>query len=1062
MNLEVQFQRDLNRCIDSDRNTKKKGLQKLFESLPWNDKKVKADVLVTYLLDHVFKVILDNNLISDPVEKCREYTFKIIQSTANLWKGHTNMNYELFLHLSNQLCNRVNELPFPENAEELRFLISEILLKFIEKDFELKQASAMHSMIKDTENDQTDRSLLPSLPLDTRFQEKLFFILTKLLQDNFPSVKRSCAEIIISLCTYYPQVMKSHVKMLLKGLEANALHQHSKTRTITLTALGRCLSCLSGEAYERVLNDSVYALFHKSLNDRTSSVKLEFCEILSQILVTRFQSAMEHTTPLVTNDLQLFLLLLILAGDGVEEIALKGKQCIEKIVSFYYEDKIPLQTGNQVVDEDIVDGEYTLREHQKALKIEEIALDESINSEKAPKETEIVPQFVTPQLIKRFFTNYLPVFLPFLLQGINDWTNESKMMYINSLKVLIIYLQNEISSKKTNLFSILLSLSSVIRDEDHEVRRIAEGCLLELGHYGDLTFIVDILLPSLLGQQPTKLFTAETEVLLTNSEKKVKETELMMTTAGESIPQKSGLLLIFAQIMKGYSLGLRSNSNSSQTTSSITQVLENVFFQLIFTGNLLTYREVYFREGFLLFLRSFLESFPQEISSSSFLQFSLSLLLVYMKTHCYNEQDTIPQTARRELVKLSFLILKKPSIGMIENNKNWTTLLPKAMEEKEEDFLINEFLCNSYSFMLSQVLFPNELKAVILNHFASSNHSMSTFAKDMNHLLQENLLTKRHIPSWIHSSIQKSVFECLMNSCPQKSWEFFALLAPIFLKYTKPKESVPSDSMEAHMQSYASQRGEELIPTTIEEIDIRLNFMILIENLIRYLTHGHWELSKFFLSNCEMIMKEIILPNLVWRVGRVEGTIRKLTLTVCYHMMKLGSIPVEVLSKFASELLPLLIGHIDDNESSIRFIIVLTITILFDRLPGCYSDEIVNVLYPKIIARLDDNNDEIRLAIISTLDKFFHCAVSPRSAYHSTMLEYVITQLFIHLDDSNEAIQEAIYQLLSMLAANKEMKSKDCAKLILEKCETNRLAHRTPKYCDKLIFEIKGIEIIEE
>jgi hypothetical protein len=98
-----------------------------------------------------------------------------------------------------------------------------------------------------------------------------------------------------------------------------------------------------------------------------------------------------------------------------------------------------LQTGNNevAVDEDIVDGEFTLRDHQKSLKIEEISLDEANNHEKSSKEIEIVPQFVTPQLIRKFFTNYLPVFLPFLIQGINDWTNESKMMYINSLKILM-------------------------------------------------------------------------------------------------------------------------------------------------------------------------------------------------------------------------------------------------------------------------------------------------------------------------------------------------------------------------------------------------------------------------------------------------------------------------------------------------------------------------------------------------------------------------------------------------------------------------------------------------
>jgi hypothetical protein len=50
--LLQKFQRDINRMSDSDRNTRKRGLQKLLEELPWNSNKQKK-ALESLLSTHI-------------------------------------------------------------------------------------------------------------------------------------------------------------------------------------------------------------------------------------------------------------------------------------------------------------------------------------------------------------------------------------------------------------------------------------------------------------------------------------------------------------------------------------------------------------------------------------------------------------------------------------------------------------------------------------------------------------------------------------------------------------------------------------------------------------------------------------------------------------------------------------------------------------------------------------------------------------------------------------------------------------------------------------------------
>ena len=201
-----------------------------------------------------------------------------------------------------------------------------------------------------------------------------------------------------------------------------------------------------------------------------------------------------------------------------------------------------------------------------------------------------------------------------------------------------------------------------------------------------------------------------------------------------------------------------------------------------------------------------------------------------------------------------------------------------------------------------------------------------------------------------------------------------------------------------------------------------------------------------------IILEHVIIPNLVWRVGKVEATIRKVALAICYGIFKAGAVTKETLFNSAKLLVPLIVSHLDDTELSPRLMSCYCLQILFTRLQNCFSDQAVHEIYPKLLKRLDDSNDEVRLAICKTLQAFFQS--SPKEHFKGTLIDYSLDQLFIHLDDPDIVIQNEIY---TTILSTKELVTKDA---MLNKIDKNIITHRTPTQCEKLKVIIQGYEIL--
>ncbi len=120
---------------------------------------------------------------------------------------------------------------------------------------------------------------------------------------------------------------------------------------------------------------------------------------------------------------------------------------------------------------------------------------------------------------------------------------------------------------------------------------------------------------------------------------------------------------------------------------------------------------------------------------------------------------------------------------------------------------------------------------------------------------------------------------------------------------------------------------------------------------------------------------------------------------------------------------------------------------------GAFGDAAISDLYPKLLKRLDDSSDIVRIAIAHTLIPFMQCGGNAQ-CYSSTMVDYTLDQLFIHLDDANPVIQECMLKIIV------EMGNID-KKAVLKKTETARLMHRTPTNCNRIADILQlGYEVL--
>ena len=186
----------------------------------------------------------------------------------------------------------------------------------------------------------------------------------------------------------------------------------------------------------------------------------------------------------------------------------------------------------------------------------------------------------------------------------------------------------------------------------------------------------------------------------------------------------------------------------------------------------------------------------------------------------------------------------------------------------------------------------------------------------------------------------------------------------------------------------------------------------------------------------------LIVPNTVWKAGRVAATIRKVTIACLYTLLRAERVDEETLYVTAPQLLPILKTNLDDYDASTRAARVPLPLHDLQGAPERARRGRTARAHPALLKRLDDSSDDVRRAVCDTMCAFF--LTSQPQNFRGTILEYSVEQLLVHLDDHDAVIQQAVAAVLRVAI------TLDAA-TVTKKLREIRTSHRSPVLCDELM-----------
>jgi len=268
--MDRKYQRDVNCVSDSDRSIRTRALKKLDDalfgsrSIDFDDPGARNAFLTNGFLVPLVK------RIGDPVEKNRSLAVGILKKFLENDKAGTatDASFQLSPELVDALARevfqalelRLCETPFPEESEEIRLQMMELLYLLI------CHPSAKVAVTKDF--------------------ARVARIVSKACADNNPDNKRQCCLCCVGLCQGFENLVRMSCESLLVPVIINMKHQRAKVRQSALQAL-RYLVCIcwSSANFDELMSTQVIPALRLLNHDNSAAVRIECIAVISEWLV---------------------------------------------------------------------------------------------------------------------------------------------------------------------------------------------------------------------------------------------------------------------------------------------------------------------------------------------------------------------------------------------------------------------------------------------------------------------------------------------------------------------------------------------------------------------------------------------------------------------------------------------------------------------------------------------------------------------------------------------------------------------------------------------------------
>ncbi|XP_008849669.1 dynein assembly factor 5, axonemal isoform X2 [Nannospalax galili] len=242
-----------------------------------------------------------------------------------------------------------------------------------------------------------------------------------------------------------------------------------------------------------------------------------------------------------------------------------------------------------------------------------------------------------------------------------------------------------------------------------------------------------------------------------------------------------------------------------------------------------------------------------------------------------------------------------------------------------------------------------------------------------------------------------------------------------------------------------------LQPTTDPHMRLKL-FSILSTVLLR--PKDTVDSQGQFHAYLEMVVNDILAPNLQWHAGKTAAAIRTAAVSCLWVLTSSDILSAKQVQEIQETLMPHVLATLEDDSQTTR-LVSCRIVNMFLKTSGhtMESDRLLKV-YPELLKRLDDVSNDVRMAAASVLLTWLKCVQSSdgKSSYQSSV-QFLYRELLVHLDDPECTIQDAVLVLKegSVLFPD----------VLVRETEAVVHKHRSATYCEQLLQHMQATAIAQ-
>ncbi|XP_034396317.1 dynein assembly factor 5, axonemal-like [Cyclopterus lumpus] len=206
-----------------------------------------------------------------------------------------------------------------------------------------------------------------------------------------------------------------------------------------------------------------------------------------------------------------------------------------------------------------------------------------------------------------------------------------------------------------------------------------------------------------------------------------------------------------------------------------------------------------------------------------------------------------------------------------------------------------------------------------------------------------------------------------------------------------------------------------------------------------------------FRDESERFLSDVLLPNLVWRAGRIAAAVRTSALSCLLALLHGGATTPGQLLCLEEKLRSQVLSALEEDSQVGRLLACRSLSVILRLIGTNLHPEALNQIYPALLKRLDDSSEEVRGVALQALGLWLSGLTQD---YHPELcaphLQLLFQQLLLHLDDPDVSVQDQVLEVL------KKGGSVHPA-LLRREAEAVRDQQRSPLHCDRLLRHISAL-----